>query len=366
MRIPIVVTAVLIVALASGCAPATAPSSPSPTVSTPIPVEPTGTPNVMAIGLESPWSMVRLPSGSTLVSERNTARIMELQPNHELRVVGKVPNVKPGGEGGLLGIEYVNSKGPSGPWLYAYTTTASDNRVVRFPLHGHAGTYSLGEVTPIITGLPNSVHHDGGRIKVGPDGMLYITVGDARRSALAQDPDRLNGKILRVKLDGSIPSDNPTPGSPVYSLGHRNPEGIAWDKDGNLWESELGADTWDELNLIKPGGNYGWPVVEGKAKKSKFIDPVYQWHPAEASPSGLAFTRDTLFLATLRGKRLWTIYPGQPATAEDWYVGEYGRIRDVIPGPHGTVWILTSNTDQNGTPIQGDDRIIQVELAPVH
>ncbi|TAL40978.1 MAG: PQQ-dependent sugar dehydrogenase [Salinibacterium sp.] len=365
MRIPVAVAATLIVALVSGCAPVTEPPTPSPTGSTPIPVEPTGTPNVVAIGLNAPWSMVRLPSGSTLVSERNTAQVMELQADHELRVVGHVPNVVPGGEGGLLGIEYVNPKGATGPWVYTYFTTATDNRVLRFRLLGHSGTYSLGAGREIITGLPKAQNHDGGRIKVGPDGMLYVTVGDATERELAQDPDRLNGKILRLRLDGSIPRDNPTHGSPVYSLGHRNPEGIAWDEDGNLWESELGQDTWDELNLIKPGGNYGWPIVEGKSDNATFINPVYQWHPADASPSGLAFTRDTLFLATLRGTRLWTIHPGEPATAEDWFVGEYGRMRDVIPGPHGTVWILTNNTDGRGNPIQGDDRIIQIKLAPV-
>lgn len=324
-------------------------------------VQPTGTPTVVATGLEAPWSMVRLESGSTLVSQRDTATIMELQLDGTSREVGAVPGVVPGGEGGLLGLEVV----PEGPWLYAYFTSSDDNRIVRFSLDGDAGDYSLSDPDEVLTGLARAGNHNGGRIELGPDGMLYATVGDAGDTASAQNPGSLNGKILRMEPDGSVPSDNPTPGSLVYSMGHRNPQGIAWDADGRLWAAEFGQDTWDELNLIEPGANYGWPVVEGIAGDPAYTNPVYQWATDEASPSGLAVVGGTLFMAALKGQRLWTIQPGNPSTVTGWFTGEFGRIRDVVPGPDGTIWLLTNNTDGRGDPRNGDDRILQYTLAPV-
>ncbi len=191
---------------------------------------------------------------------------------------------------------------------------------------------------------------------------FYATAGDATQTSNAQDPDSLNGKILRMTLTGAVPADNPTPGSLVYSMGHRNPQGLAWDADGQLWASEFGQDTWDELNRIEPGGNYGWPIVEGIAKKAGFIDPVYQWKTSEASPSGLAYVSGTFFMAALRGARLWTIYPGTPFDAVAYFTNVYGRIRDAVPGPDGTLWILTNNTDGRGNPQDGDDRLLEVRL----
>lgn len=324
-------------------------------------MQPTGTPTVVATGLEAPWSMVRLESGSTLISQRDTATIVELQVDGTSREVGAVPGVVPGGEGGLLGLEVV----PEGPWLYAYFTSSDDNRIVRFSLDGDAGDYSLSDPDEVLTGLARAGNHNGGRIELGPDGMLYATVGDAGDTASAQNPGSLNGKILRMEPDGSVPSDNPTPGSLVYSMGHRNPQGIAWDADGRLWAAEFGQDTWDELNLIEPGANYGWPVVEGIAGDPAYTNPVYQWATDEASPSGLAVVGGTLFMAALKGQRLWTIQPGNPSTVTGWFTGEFGRIRDVVPGPDGTIWLLTNNTDGRGDPRNGDDRILQYTLAPV-
>jgi glucose/arabinose dehydrogenase len=145
-------------------------------------------------------------------------------------------------------------------------------------------------------------------------------------------------------------------------MGHRNPQGIAWDDAGRLWAAEFGQDTWDELNLIEPGGNYGWPLVEGIG--DSFINPIYQWPTDDASPSGLASIGGTLFLAGLGGERLWVVDPGEPTVAREWFAGEFGRIRDVTSGPDGSLWILTNNTDGRGTPGPGDDRLIQVELVP--
>jgi glucose/arabinose dehydrogenase len=326
------------------------------------PVKPVGTPKVIATGFDVPWSMLRLSTGSTLVSERQTALIKEVQASGAVRVVGKVPGVVPNGEGGLLGLA---TKPGDESWLYVDMSTGNDNRVVRFRLHGTAGTYSLGAKQTLLTGLPTAGNHDGGRLKFGPDGDLYITAGDATDRERAQDLDYLGGKILRIEPDGGIPSDNPFPGSPIWSYGHRNPQGIAWDSTGRMWASEFGQDTWDELNIITPGKNYGWPIVEGKSTDSRFVNPVLQWATADASPSGLLYTHDTLFLAALRGERLWAIYPGaSPVAAVPWFTGRYGRLRDVIDGPAGTIWILTNNTAR-GTPKPGDDQILQVQLAPL-
>jgi glucose/arabinose dehydrogenase len=305
--------------------------------------------------------MVRLSTGSTLISERDSGMIKELADDGSLRDVGTVPGVVHNGEGGLLGLEYV----PSGNWLYAYFSAESDNRIARFDLLGAPGSYRLGAEKVLVTGLGTAGNHNGGRIKLGPDGLLYATVGDSGNPRLAQDLTSGNGKILRMELDGSAPRDNPFPGSLIYSLGHRNPQGLAWDSEGQLWAAEFGQDTWDEFNRIVPGGNYGWPIVEGAAGDASFIDPVYQWATDDASPSGLACIDGTFFLAALRGQRLWAINPGDPTAATDWFVGEYGRLRDVVAGPDGTAWVLTNNTDGRGDAREGDDRILQVDLVPL-
>lgn len=372
MRRTPVIAAVLLSSLTlAACAadPAPTPTAaiPSPT-STPTPtaepeptgpVTPTGGVGTITEGLDVPWSMVRLPSGSTLISERDRGVIRELTPNGQLRDVGAIPGVVADGEGGLLGIEVVDSD------VYAYFTTATDNRIVRFPLSGNrVDGYSIGPGTDILTGIAKASNHNGGRIKLGPDGMLYATTGDASIPALAQDPASLNGKILRLTLDGEVPEDNPIPGSFVYSMGHRNPQGIAWDDEGRLWAAEFGQDTWDELNLIEAGANYGWPVVEGVEGVPGYVDPVAQWPTSEASPSGLAYYRGTLFLASLRGERVWAIIT-DTGSVEPWFVHQFGRIRDIVPGPDGSLWMVTNNTDGRGMMRAGDDRILQFDVVPV-
>src|SRR5690606_26644823 len=172
----------------------------------------------------------------------------------------------------------------------------------RYPLLQDEGSVTVGAAEWVLRDLPRGDNHNGGRIAFGPDGMLYVTVGDAGQRNLAQRMDSLGGKILRIEPDGGIPADNPFPGSPIYSLGHRNPQGLAWDADGQLWASEFGQNRWDELNQIVPGGNYGWPEVEGQEAAPDFIEPVRQWRTNEASPSGLAFIDGTWFMAALRGQ----------------------------------------------------------------
>lgn len=338
-----------------------APPAVSPTAAAAPPVAPGGSPTVIASGLQTPWSIVRLRSGSTLISERDPGVIVELTATGSVREVGAVADAVHEGEGGLLGLAYVRARG----WLFAYVTTATDNRIVRYALEGDPGSYSLGESTVILSGLTKAGNHNGGRIKIGPDGLLYATVGDAGNPDLAQDLTSNNGKILRMELDGSVPTDNPIADSLIYSLGHRNPQGLAWDADGQLWAAEFGQDTWDEFNRIVPGGNYGWPIVEGTAGDPAFMDPAYQWATDDASPSGLAFVNGTFLLAALRGQRLWAVYPGETTTASEYYTGTYGRLRDVVPGPDGTAWVLTSNTDGRGSPVSGDDRLLQIDLVPL-
>ncbi|MFK3984706.1 PQQ-dependent sugar dehydrogenase [Micromonospora sp. NPDC050397] len=312
-------------------------------------------PTVVATGLQTPWGLAFLSDGSALVAERNTARVLQVRPGQTPQQVAQISGVAAGGEAGLLGLAVSPTYGQDG-YVYAYFTTSSDNRIVRFRLTAPQTQQ------PILTGLARANVHDGGRIGFGPDGMLYAGVGDAGQTASAQNPQSRNGKILRMRPDGSVPPDNPTAGSLVYSLGHRNVQGLAWDGQGRLYASEFGQNSWDEVNLIVPGGNYGWPTVEGRANDPRFRDPVVTWTTAEASPSGAAIAGNRLFVAALRGTRLWTVPltgNGGVGTPVAQLTGAYGRLRTVAYAPDGTLWVTTSNRDGRGTPAASDDRILR-------
>ena len=227
--------------------------------------------------------------------------------------------------------------------------------------------FRLGEKPePILTGIPVNSFHDGGRIKFGPDGMLYISTGDAGDTENSQDRGSLGGKILRIEPDGSIPKDNPFAGNPVYSYGHRNVEGLAWDAEGQLYASEFGQNTWDELNVITPGGNYGWPQAEGNDGGGEgLVAPIAQWSTSDASPSGIAVGADgAVYLAALRGQSLWKVsVDGAQRRGEPVRLlrETYGRVRDVVAAPDGTLWILSNNTFR-GDPRSGDDRVVRVPV----
>ena len=346
-------------ALAAIAVLALAACYPQPTSTGPLTegVTPAGEPTVLASDLETPWSIAVLESGSTLISERDTALIKEYTADGDVNLVGEIPGVVPGGEGGLLGLAVADDV------LYAYFTAADDNRVARMKLIGEPGAYRLGSPEIIVYGMPKAGNHNGGRIHFGPDGLLYVTAGDAGQPDRAQDVTSLGGKILRIHPNGSIPADNPFQGSPVYSLGHRNPQGIAWDDEGNLFAAEFGQNTWDEFNAIEAGGNYGWPVVEGRGDNPDYIDPLLQWSTDEASPSGLTYIDHTFFLAALRGESVWAIYVRDgEASAQRWFPGEHGRIRDVAPSPAGKLWLITSNTDGNGDQRDGADELIEYRV----
>ena len=270
--------------------------------------------------------------------------------------MGVIDGVSPRGEGGFLGIAVHENR------LYAYFTANGENRIERLESSVIPERLHSDRPRRFSTASLSANYHNGGRIAFGPDGMLYATVGDAGSRDRAQDLDSLSGKILRMTPDGDVPLDNPFPNSLVYSYGHRNSQGIAWTEDGTMYASEFGQDTWDELNKIEAGGNYGWPEVEGIAGEDGFIDPLQQWSPDDASPSGIAIHDGTIYIANLRGERLRTVPLTDPATADEQFVDEYGRLRDVVVAADGSLWILTNNTDGRGDPNPGDDRIIRVPL----
>jgi glucose/arabinose dehydrogenase len=251
--------------------------------------------------------------------------------------------------------------------IYAYFTSASDNRIVRvFHDDKKPAGEQLGAPDTVFKGIPKGFIHNGGRIAFGPDGMLYAGTGESGQGGLSQDKDSLGGKILRLTPEGDPAPGNPFPGSPVYSYGHRNVQGLAWDRRQRLFASEFGQDTWDEVNAIKPGDNYGWPEAEGRAGRPGLHDPIGQWGTDEASPSGLAHAEGSLWMAGLKGRRLWRIpLKGTEASAppQAFLDGAYGRLRTVVAAGGDRLWLTTSNTDGRGDPKQGDDRILEVRVS---
>ncbi len=309
----------------------------------------------MASGLDVPWAVAFLPDGSALVTLRDQARLVHVRDGAAPVTLGTIPGVEPGGEGGLLGVA-VSPDYASDRRVFLYYTAAEDNRVVRLTFDGTRAS----EPEAILTGIPKAGNHNGGRLAFGSDGFLYVTTGDAGESSRAQDRDDLGGKILRITQDGAAAPGNPF-GNRVWTWGHRNVQGIAWAPDGRMFASEFGQNTWDELNLIEPGRNYGWPTVEGRAGRSGFTDPLAQWPTSDASPSGIAVADNAVWMTALRGESLWRIPLTANGTGDPQRLleGELGRLRDAVLGPDGRLWVLTSNTFR-GDPREGDDKLVAI------
>ncbi|WP_405621647.1 PQQ-dependent sugar dehydrogenase [Streptomyces sp. NBC_00076] len=317
----------------------------------------------LSTGWTIPWGTSWLPDGqSALVTERDDFRVWKVTKAGAKTQVGTVPEaVTTNGEGGLLGVA-VDPKWATNHHVYFMHTASEGNRVVRMTYDGT----KLGDYTVLLQGIKKNRYHNGGRLAFGPDGYLYVSTGEAQTPDLAQDKNSLNGKILRMTADGKAAPGNPF-GNYVYSYGHRNPQGLAFDRNGRLWEAEFGNSSKDELNLIKPGANYGWPTCEGNCSVSGMTNPKATWNVSEASPSGIAIVRNVVYMASLRGERLWRIPINgdneSVGTPTAYYVGTYGRLRTVtkVPGAD-QLWLSTTNSDNNGGEADGADKIFRVGI----
>jgi len=343
--------------------------NPEPVAVTPTPPPSNSIPRieVIAEGLEIPWDIAFLPGGDLLVSER-PGRVVRVGKDGTKMPVEYESDVRHRGEGGLLGLELHPDFDRNG-FIYLYVSSPdargqTKNRVRRYTLSGDA----LVDPKLILDGIPGAMYHDGGRMEFGPDGFLYVTTGDATKGPIAQDINSLGGKILRVKDDGTPAPENPF-GTYLYSYGHRNPQGLAWDSDGNLWETEHGPTgeegvcCRDEVNRIEAGKNYGWPTIVGDQTRNGMLAPALQSGSDTWAPASAAIVGDKLFFGGLRGEALYsaTISDGSITDLVENFKGEFGRIRTVRVGPDGMLYLTTSNRDDRGEPKTGDDKIIRID-----
>lgn len=326
---------------------------------------------VIAENLYVPWAISLGEQGEIYFTERSgSIRVIKEGKLQKQPLITFSPPFISQGEGGVLGIA-LDPNFSKNHYMYAMHSYEEDgqlyNRIVRLVENNDRA--SIDRV--LMDRIPGGRIHNGGRIKIGPDQKLYITTGDAGNSALAQDITSTAGKILRIELDGSIPKDNPIHNSPVYSLGHRDPQGLAWNSESILYESEHGQFAHDEINIIKPGANYGWPIVQGDEESTKIITqkPLVQSGEDTWAPSGITFVSNGLWqgkllVANLRGQQLLAITLDNEGTKvtniDSWLKNEYGRLREVIEGKNGEMYITTSNRDGRGTPVAADDRIIKL------
>lgn len=331
-----------------------------PKENTPLPEQ-----EVVVENLTIPWGIAFLPDSDLLITERSGSLVRFDKEKGTTQVI-EIDGVKHSGEGGLLGM-VLHPRFNENQYLYLYLTSTqgdeSVNKVVRYRYVNDM----LTDEFALIEDIPGALFHNGGRMAFGPDGYLYIATGDARDPNSAQDRDSLAGKILRVTDEGVIPSDNPF-NSEVYSYGHRNPQGLAWDDEGRLWSTEHGRSGvrsgLDEVNLIEKGGNYGWPDSEGDTVLPGTIGPALHsttnitWAPASAT-----FVNGGVFFGGLRGETLYEAVLSGDKVVElkEHFVKEFGRIRTTVLGPNGALYITTSNRDGRGAVQNGDDKVIQLD-----
>jgi len=320
----------------------------------------------LASDLDSPWGLTFLPDGSALISERLTGLIKRVLPKGgAAEIVAEVPGIRSSAKGGLLGL--ATSPGFAiDRTIYAYVSASPTNRVVALRVAEDYRSLRLQNV--VLEGIRTANRHHGGRLRFGPDGNLWITTGDAFDPQTSPVRNSLNGKILRVRSDGSIPGDNPF-ATAVFSTGHRNVQGLTFAPDGVAYVAELGWNRWDEINVLKSGADFGWPAAEGDEGDGE--RPIAVFRPTEASPSGLTYARGSLWIACLRGRTLWQlpVAGGMPTRDPVPHLkDQYGRLRTVEVAPDGALWVLTSNTDRatlGGAPARpGDDKLLRIELVP--
>ena len=310
---------------------------------------------VLAENLDTPWAIDFFPNGKMIFTERpGRISVLDLETK-EIKIIGEI-DVSEKGESGLLGIA-VDPKFEENNFVYVYYTHKNGNRVSKFIFNEQ--NEKIESEFILLDDIPSARFHDGGRIKFGPDGKLYITTGDATESSSAQDINSLAGKILRMNRDGTIPEDNPFRNY-VYSYGHRNPQGLIWNENGELFSSEHGPTRNDEINIITKGENYGWPVECDV--KSEFINPIKCYTGFTLAPSGIAFYKNDLYIAGLRGTQLRRIIfdnSYETILYEEELFSELGRIREVVEH-NGSLYITTNNRDGRGIPRLNDDKIIRI------
>ncbi len=352
-------------------------------------VAPTGTPpartpaagvQVLVTGLQTPWAIDFAPDGRTFVTER-PGRIRIIKDGQLQQDPWITLSVAQVGEAGLLGLALDPQFNLNGFAYVAYTYRTQsgglENRLVRLREDPATGKGAVDKV--LLDKVAAGTNHDGGRVKFGPDGKLYWTMGETFNRSLAQDLSSLNGKILRLNADGTIPADNPSPDSPIYSYGHRNPQGLAWQPDtGRLYATEHGPSgekgcCQDEVNLIEPGKNYGWPVISGDEKREGMESPILHsgnsviWAPSGAVFATTGALAGALLFTGLRGQALYKVTldatdPRKVLSFEQLLKGEFGRLRDVAEGPDGAIYVLTNNRDGRGAPMPEDDRMLRIVL----